>query len=97
MSAAAQMEKRPVAKSRSLKTLSKAIFDKALCAHKRERRQDVSITSQLSDAWLIYRANPQTISVAMFTEEHKKCVISVKHHLLGRMLMGNKCSYVNKH
>lgn len=37
MSAAAQMEKMPLAKSRSLKTLSKTVSDKVLCLHKRKR------------------------------------------------------------
>lgn len=51
MSAAAQMEKMPLAKSRSLKTLSKTVYDKDLCAHKGERRLNASKTTR---ATIIY-------------------------------------------
>lgn len=49
MSAAAQMEKMPLAKSRSLKTLSKTVSDKVLCAHKGERKLNVSKTTEQHD------------------------------------------------
>lgn len=42
MSAAAQMEKMPLAKLRSLKPLSKTSFDKVLCEHKGESWLNVS-------------------------------------------------------
>lgn len=48
MSAAAQMEKMPLAKSRSLKTLSKTVYDKDLCAHKGERGLNVSKTTKVT-------------------------------------------------
>lgn len=40
MSAAPQIEKMPLAKSRSLKSLSKTAPDKVLCAHKGEKQAE---------------------------------------------------------
>lgn len=49
MSATAQMAKMPLAKSRSLKTLSKTVSDKDLCAHKAEWRLNVPKTTEQHD------------------------------------------------
>lgn len=50
MSAAVRMAKMPLAKSRSLKTLSKTVSDKVLCAHKGERRLSISKTTEQHDS-----------------------------------------------
>lgn len=75
MSAAAQMGKMPLAKSRSLKTLSKTVYDKDLCAHKRRRRIDVSKAAGAT----IYTENTKNIlNVRGFKKQAQKDEADVK-------------------